>query len=336
MRTLLNSTIHSPQARLSSLSTDMAKSTAALCKPTENRTAEDVAEIVQDYHLACLSRQLSLVGRREVLSGKAKFGIFGDGKELAQIALAKVFQPGDWRAGYYRDQTFMLALGLMTPAQFFAQLYANTDVNAEPMSGGRSMVSHFATRLLDEAGQWRPQLDLYNSSADVSPTAGQMARLVGLAYASRLYREIPELQQFPNFSHNGNEVAFGTIGNASCAQGLFWEALNAIGVLNAPAVISIWDDEYGISVPNEYQLAKPNLSALLTGFQRTKTGRGFDLYQVRGWDYASLLAIYAQATQIARDQHIPAIIHVTEMTQPQGHSTSGSHARYKAKERLDW
>ena len=336
MRTLLNSTIHSPQARLPSLPTDRAKSTASLCKPTENRTAEDVAEIVQDYHLACLSRQLSLVGRREVLSGKAKFGIFGDGKELAQIALAKVFQPGDWRAGYYRDQTFMLALGLMTPAQFFAQLYANTDVNAEPMSGGRSMVSHFATRLLDEAGQWRPQLDLYNSSADVSPTAGQMARLVGLAYASRLYREIPELQQFPNFSHNGTEVAFGTIGNASCAQGLFWEALNAIGVLNAPAVISIWDDEYGISVPNEYQLAKPNLSALLTGFQRTKTGRGFDLYQVRGWDYVSLLAIYAQATQIARDQHIPAIIHVTEMTQPQGHSTSGSHARYKAKERLDW
>jgi pyruvate/2-oxoglutarate/acetoin dehydrogenase E1 component/TPP-dependent pyruvate/acetoin dehydrogenase alpha subunit len=294
-------------------------------------------EVLHDYKLAYTSRQVSLIGRREVLSGNAKFGIFGDGKEIAQIALAKVFQPGDFRSGYYRDQTLMFALGISTPAQFFAQLYAHTDVEAEPCSAGRAMNAHFATRLVDEQGGWRSQVDQYNTAADMSPTAAHMPRLVGLAHASRMYREVEELRQFTQFSHNGDEVAFGTIGNASCAEGLFWESVNAIGVLGAPAVISIWDDGYGISVPNEYQVTKGDLSAILRGFQREPgSTKGFDLYTVRGWDYLGLLDVYERAARTARTDHVPVIIHVTEMTQPQGHSTSGSHERYKSRERLAW
>lgn len=296
-----------------------------------------ISAAIQDYRLAYLSRQVSLIGRREVLGGRAKFGIFGGGKELPQIAMAKCFRPGDHRAGYYRDQTLAFALGISTPAEFFAQLYANPDVSQEPASGGRSMNAHFATRFIDADGRWLPQTERYNSSADISPTAGQMPRLVGLAYASRLYREVEELQAMTDFSHNGDEVAFGTIGNASCAEGLFWEAINAIGVLQSPAVISIYDDGYGISVPNEFQITKGNLSALLEGFRREPgSRRGFDLYAVPGWDYRQLVQTYQRAANNARTHHIPAIIHVTEMMQPQGHSTSGSHERYKPEERLDW
>ncbi|MDX1614102.1 MAG: thiamine pyrophosphate-dependent enzyme [Candidatus Promineifilaceae bacterium] len=300
-------------------------------------TKLDADIILADYRLAWMSRQASLIGRREVLSGKAKFGIFGDGKELPQIALAKVFRPGDFRSGYYRDQTLMLALGQTTVEQLFAQLYAHADVAAEPNMAGRSMNAHFATRLLDESGHWRDQLAQPNTSADVSPTGSQMPRLVGLGYASRLYRHLEDLHSYTRFSDHGNEVAFGTIGNASTAEGLFWEAVNAIGVLQAPVVLSIWDDEYGISVPNEYQMTKGNISALLSGFQREEgTQDGFDIYVVPGWDYPALRRTYERAATIARQQHIPAIVHVIELTQPQGHSTSGSHERYKSEERLAW
>ena len=294
-------------------------------------------EILRDYHIAVLSRQVSRLGRREVMSGRARFGAFGAGKEVAQLALAQVFRPGDFRAGYYRDQTWMFALDMTTPEAFFAQLYAHTDIAAEPTSGGRSMVSHFGTRLLDEAGAWQSQVDRYNSSADISCTAAQMPRLVGLAYASRLYREVEELQKFSEFSQQGNEIAFGAIGNASCAQGMFWEAINAIGVLRAPAVISIWDDDYGISVPNRFQLMGGDLTTLLEGFRRREeSDQGYDLYRVPGWDYPALVEAYTQAADQARQQHTPALIHVVEMTQPQGHSTSGSHERYKSTERLAW
>jgi len=296
--------------------------------------ATGAATALADYRLACLSRQLSLVARREVHTGRAKFGAFGDGKEVAQVALARAFRPGDWRAGYYRDQTLMLALGLLEPTGYFAQIYAHTDVDADPATGGRSMLGHYGGRLLDEAGNWLPQHDRYNSSADISPTAGQMPRLVGLAYASRLYRELPELHHLTTFSQQGAEVAFGIIGNASCAEGMFWEALNAIGVLRVPAVVSIWDDGYGISVPNDLQIMGGDLSAVLAGFQRRGDGPGFDLYRVHGWDYPALLDVYAQAATNARTGHIPAIVHVVEMTQPQGHSTSGSHERYKPAQRL--
>lgn len=289
------------------------------------------------YALAYRSREVSLLGRREVLSGRAKFGIFGDGKETAQIALAHSFKKGDWRSGYYRDQTWMFALGQTTLQQFFAQLYANVDVVAEPNSGGRLMNAHFASRSLDENGEWRDQTEMINVAADLSPTAAQMPRLVGLAYASRLYRELDELQELTKFSRNGNEVAFGTIGNASCAEGLFWEAVNAIGVLKSPAVISIWDDEYGISVHNKDQIVKENLSELLSGFQRTEDSEtGYDVYTVPGWNYPAMVETYQKAVRIAREEHVPAIIHVTELTQPQGHSTSGSHERYKSAERLAW
>lgn len=301
------------------------------------RPALATTEILEHYRIAVLSRQVSRLGQREVFSGRAKFGVFGAGKELAQLALARVFRPGDFRAGYYRDQTLMFALGLTTPEAFFAQLYAHADSVVEPASGGRSMVSHFATRLLDAQGHWQPQVDRYNSSADISCTAGQMPRLVGLAYASRLYREVEELRRFSDFSYDGNEVAFGTIGNASCAQGMFWEAINAIGVLQAPAVISIWDDEYGISVTNRHQFLGGDLTALLQGFERQPgCDQGFHLYRVAGWNYPALIEAYEQAAANARQQHIPAIIHVVEMTQPQGHSTSGSHERYKSPERLAW
>ena len=293
-------------------------------------------EVLADYRLAYRSRQASLIGRREVLSGKAKFGIFGDGKELANIAMAKVFRKGDWRSGYYRDQTFMLAIGEHNFDEFFAQLYAHADVKAEPATGGRAMNAHFATRSLNDDGSWKRLADIYNSSSDISPTGSQMPRLVGLAYASKLYRELTQLKDFTQFSHNGNEVAFGTIGNASCAEGMFWETVNAVGVLQAPMVLSIWDDEYGISVPNKVQLAG-DLSELLSGFQRDKDGDGgYEIFTVAGWDYPALIETYTKAESIARNKHVPVIIHVKELTQPQGHSTSGSHQRYKSPERLNW
>lgn len=291
-------------------------------------------DVLADYRLAYRSRQASLIGRREVLSGKAKFGIFGDGKELAQIAMAKAFQKGDFRSGYYRDQTFMFAIGEHNFDEFFAQLYAHADLKAEPATAGRAMNAHFATRLLNADGSWKDLAAQYNTSSDISPTASQMPRLVGLAQASKLYREIKELKGLTQFSNNGNEVAFGTIGNASCAEGMFWETVNAIGVLQVPTVLSIWDDGYGISVPNELQLTA-DLSRLLSGFQRSEGGAdGFDIYTVPGWNYSALIEAYAKAAATARKQHVPAIIHVNELTQPQGHSTSGSHERYKTPERL--
>jgi len=297
----------------------------------------DVKDILKDYYTGYASRQASYAGRREVMAGKAKFGIFGDGKELPQLALARAFRPGDWRSGYYRDQTLMFALGVHTLDEFFAQLYAHADLEHEPATGGRAMNAHFATRTLNPDGTWKAQVEMANSSADVSPTGSQMPRLVGLAYASRLYREIEELKQFTQFSKNGEEVAFGTIGNASTSEGMFWEALNAIGVLRAPAVITIYDDEYGISVSNEHQMLKGDLSALLQGFCRAPGSReGYDLYTVRGWDYPALIEAYRAATENARREHLPAILHIIELTQPQGHSTSGSHERYKSKERLEW
>ncbi len=294
------------------------------------------AEVLNDYKLAFESRQASLLGRKEVLTGKAKFGIFGDGKEVAQIAMAKAFKHGDTRSGYYRDQTFMFATGMNTVQQFFAQLYAHTDVEAEPNSGGRSMNGHFGSRLLDDQGNWLPQTDRYNSSSDISPTAGQMPRLLGLALASKLYRQNPELHQFTNFSNKGNEVAFGTIGNASTSEGGFWEVINAAGVLQVPMVMSVWDDGYGISVPAKYQTTKENISTILKGFNSDENGVGVDIYNAKGWDYAELCRVYQEAVEHSRTNHRPVLIHVNEVTQPQGHSTSGSHERYKSKERLQW
>jgi len=292
-------------------------------------------QILRDYRWVAQSRQASLVGRREVMSGRAKFGIFGDGKEVAQVAWARAFRQGDFRSGYYRDQTLMFALDQAEIRQFFAQLYAHADLAFEPMSGGRSMANHFATRLLDTDGRWRSQTAGYNSSADLSPTGSQMPRLVGLAYASRLYRELPGLHSLTGFSRGGDEVAWGTIGNATCAEGMFWEAINAIGVLRGPMVLSIWDDEYGISVPNELQLAKTNLTDLLAGFQRAPGAKdGLEIRTVRGWDYPALVDAYVDLADLARREHVPCILHVTELTQPQGHSTSGSHERYKSKRRL--
>jgi len=293
-------------------------------------------QVLADYRLAFRSRQASLIGRREVLNGKAKFGIFGDGKELAQLAMAKVFRKGDFRSGYYRDQTFMFAIGEHDFDEFFAQLYAHADLKAEPATGGRGMNAHFATRLLNADGSWKDLADQYNTSSDLSPTAAQMPRLVGLGYASKLYRQLKELKDLSQFSHNGSEVAFGTIGNASCAEGMFWEAVNAIGVLQAPVLLSIWDDDYGISVPNEFQLTA-DISRLLGGFQRSKGGDdGYDIYTVAGWDYPALIETYVKAAEIVRIDHVPTIIHVKELTQPQGHSTSGSQERYKPAERLKW
>src|SRR5579859_155808 len=293
--------------------------------------------ILEDYRVAFRSRQASLIGRKEVLTGKAKFGIFGDGKEVAQLAMARAFRKGDWRSGYYRDQTFMFALGIATLEEFFAQLYAHADVERDPWSGGRSMNAHFASRLLNPDGSWKNQAEGYNVSADVSPTASQMPRLVGLAWASKLYRELDGLQAMTQFSRKGGEIAWGTIGNASCAEGMFWESINAAGVMQIPMLVSIWDDGYGISVPNEFQITKGNLSELLKGFQREpKQKSGFDVYAVKGWDYPALCETYIHASSIVRGEHVPAIIHVTEITQPQGHSTSGSHERYKSKERLHW
>ena len=303
----------------------------------QTRTQFTRESILDDYRTAYRSRQASLIGRKEVLTGKAKFGIFGDGKEVAQLALARAFRKGDWRSGYYRDQTFMLALGIATLEQLFAQLYAHADVEHDPWSGGRSMNAHFAGRLLNPDGSWKPQTENYNISADVSPTASQMPRLVGLAYASKLYRLLAELKSMTAFSRNGDEIAWGMIGNASCAEGMFWESINAAGVLQAPMIVSIWDDNYGISVPNEFQITKGNISELLKGFQRDpKQKQGYDIYTVKGWDYPALCETYIAAASIVRWEHVPAIIHVTDLTQPQGHSTSGSQERYKSKERLEW
>jgi len=293
-------------------------------------------EILNDFRIANESRETSLLGRREVLTGKAKFGIFGDGKEIAQIALAKQFMPGDFRSGYYRDQTFMMAAGLLTIEQFFAQLYAHTSTEAEPASAGRQMNGHYATRSLNEDGSWKNIAEQKNSSADISPTAGQMPRLLGLAYASKFYRNNKQLHDRTQFSKQGNEVAFGTIGDASTSEGLFWETVNAAGVVQVPMVLSVWDDGHGISVSKKYQTTKESISEVLSGFQRTETQAGYEIFKVRGWDYSSLILTYEKAVEIAREQHIPVLIHVEEMTQPQGHSTSGSHERYKSKDRLQW
>jgi len=295
-----------------------------------------VKEILADYRLAVESREASLIGRKEVFMGKAKFGIFGDGKELAQIAMAKVFRKGDFRAGYYRDQTFMFAIGELTVQQYFAQLYAHTSVEADPASAGRLMNGHYATRFLDDSGKLKALTELKNSSADISPTAGQMPRLLGLAYASKLFRHNPALKEFTGLSNNGNEIAFGTIGNASTSEGMFFEAINAAGVLQVPMLTSIWDDDYGISVPQEYHTTKGSISRALAGLQRTETEKGFEIMTVKGWDYPALIEAYLKAEKICREEHVPILFHVQEMTQPQGHSTSGSHERYKSKERLAW
>jgi 2-oxoisovalerate dehydrogenase E1 component len=306
-------------------------------KTVKSRFSEKkIATILKDYRLGWASREASLIGRKEVFMGKAKFGIFGDGKEVAQIAMAKVFRDGDFRAGYYRDQTLMLAINELTLQQYFAQLYAHTDVNADPASAGRLMNGHYATRMLDETGAFKDLTKHKNSSSDVSPTASQMPRLVGLAYASRLFRHNPALQSFTGLSHNGNEIAFGTIGNASTSEGMFFEAINAAGVLQVPMLTAVWDDAYGISVPEEYQTTKGSISKILEGFQRKPGENGFELYQVNGWDYEALIKTFEEAEKVCREEHVPVLVHVTEMTQPQGHSTSGSHERYKSKERLKW
>ncbi len=293
-------------------------------------------EVLNDYTIAVTSRECSLLGRREVLTGKAKFGIFGDGKEVPQLAWAKAFRNGDWRSGYYRDQTFMMAIGKLTIEQFFAGLYAHTDIKADPMSAGRQMGGHFGTHSLNEDGSWKNLTQQKNSSADISPTAGQMPRLLGLAQASKIFRNVPGLQHKTQFSINGDEVAWGTIGNASTSEGLFWETINAAGVLQVPMVMSVWDDEYGISVHAKHQTTKENISEILMGFQRTEEADGYEIIRVKGWDYAELVDAYQKAAKIAREEHVPVLIHVLELTQPQGHSTSGSHERYKSPERLQW
>ncbi len=292
--------------------------------------------VINDYRIAFESRQASILGRREVLTGKAKFGIFGDGKEVPQLAMAKAFKAGDWRSGYYRDQTFAFATGISTMKQFFAQLYADQTNNADPFSGGRQMNSHFATKSIDGDGMWNDLTKMKNCSADISPTGGQMARLVGLAYASKLYRNNKDFSKKNKFSVNGNEVAFGTIGNASTSEGVFFEAINAAGVLQIPMAISIWDDNYGISVPAKFQTTKEDISEVLKGFQREKNNPGYEIFKVKGWDYPALCEVYDEAIAVCREEHVPVMIHVTELTQPQGHSTSGSHERYKSKKRLAW
>jgi len=303
---------------------------------TKNMSFNDFKnEIINDYTIAVISRECSLLGRREVLTGKAKFGIFGDGKEIPQLAWAKAFRNGDFRSGYYRDQTFMMAIGELTIQQFFAGLYGHNDIDADPMTAGRQMGGHFGTHSLDQDYNWKDLTKQKNSSADISPTAGQMPRLLGLAQASKIYRNVKGID-FTNFSINGNEVAWGTIGNASTSEGLFFETINAGGVIQVPMVISVWDDEYGISVPAKYQTTKENISEILKGFQRDKDSNGYEILRVKGWDYPSLINVYEEASKIAREQHVPVLIHVQELTQPQGHSTSGSHERYKNHERLTW
>jgi pyruvate/2-oxoglutarate/acetoin dehydrogenase E1 component/TPP-dependent pyruvate/acetoin dehydrogenase alpha subunit len=310
-----------------------AAATPAVRAPARLRLTH--AEIVADYRLAFRSRVASVSGRREVLTGKAPFGIFGDGKEIAQLAMAKVFRPGDWRTGYYRDQTFMFATGMSDLPKFFGQLYTNTDVETEPASAGRQMVSHFATRILGPDGRWKKLAESMQSAADLSPVAAHMPRALGLAYASKLYRLDPALREAaPGFSAKGEELTFATIGNAGTSEGLFWETMNAAGVLQVPMLVSVWDDGYGISVPSKLQTTKSSISAALAGFQREPTAAGFEIRVVRGWDYPALVDTYAEVAELVRHEQAPALIHVVEMTQPQGHSTSGSHERYKTKERL--
>lgn len=294
--------------------------------------------VLDDFRLINLSRQTSLLGRKEVLTGKAKFGIFGDGKELAQVALSKVFENGDFRSGYYRDQTFMMAIGELSIQQYFAGLYGHTDLELEPMSAGRQMGGHFATHSLNADGSFKNLVNQKNSSSDISPTGGQMPRLLGLAYASHFYRTNTDLQtgKFLNYSNKGNEIAFGTIGDASTSEGLFWETINAAGVLQIPMLISVWDDGQGISVPKKYQTTKESISEILKGFQRENGGKGYEIFKTKGWDYAHLCETYEKAAKICREEHVPVLVHVEEVTQPQGHSTSGSHERYKSKERLQW
>ena len=304
--------------------------------PEKDISYKDFREqILQDYRTAVLSRECSLLGRREVLTGKAKFGIFGDGKELPQLAMARAYRNGDFRSGYYRDQTFMMALGLLTPKDFFHGLYATTDISLEPMSAGRQMGGHFGTYSLNEDGSWKDLTAQPNSSPDISPTAAQMPRLLGLAQASKIYRNLKSVPS-EGFSNQGNEVAWGTIGNASTSEGHFFETINAAGVLQVPMIVSVWDDAYGISVPAEYQTTKEDISEILKGFQRTETAPGYEIFKVQGWDYTALIHTYENAADIAREDHVPVLIHVTELTQPQGHSTSGSHERYKSDERLKW
>ncbi|MCB9015336.1 MAG: transketolase [Lentimicrobiaceae bacterium] len=293
-------------------------------------------EILNDYRIAFESRQASLLGRREVLTGKGKFGIFGDGKEIPQLAMARVFKNGDWRSGYYRDQTFMMASGMMTLEEFFAQIYGDTDTRINPGTAGRVMNNHFATRSLDNHGHWKKLTLQKNSSADISPTAGQMPRLLGLALASKLYRKTENAEISHGFSVSGNEVAFGTIGDASTSEGHFFETINAAGVLQVPMAISVWDDGWGISVPNKYQTTKQNISEVLKGFEADENNPGYRIYKAKGWDYPTLIETYRKGVEICRNEHVPVLFHIHELTQPQGHSTSGSHERYKSKERLDW
>ncbi len=303
----------------------------------EKMTLEEVREeILRDYELVHRSREASLLGRKEVLTGKAKFGIFGDGKELAQVCMAKQFRLGDWRSGYYRDMTFMFAIGELTVQQWFAQLYAHADLAHEPASGGRQMNGHFATRSLDEQGNWKDLTQQYNSSPDISPTAGQMPRLLGLAQASKMFRQNKALHSYAHLSDLGNEVAFGTIGDASTSEGPFWETMNAAGVLQVPLAMSVWDDGWGISVSKDHQTTKGSISTLLQGFQKEEGTNGIRIHKTKAWDYASLNRVYEEAIAQCREEHVPCLIHVEEVTQPQGHSTSGSHERYKSNELLEW
>jgi len=292
--------------------------------------------VLNDFRMACISRETSLLGRKEVLGGKAKFGIFGDGKEIAQVAMAKFFRPGDFRSGYYRDQTFMLAAGLASVEQIFAQLYADPDISRDPFSAGRQMNCHFATRMVDENGHWLNLAELKNISGDIAPTAGQMPRALGLAFASKAFRNIEQLKSFKNLSDNGNEVCFATIGDASTSEGHFWETINAAGVLQVPLAIFVWDDGYGISVPRKYQTTKASVSDALSGMQKTDDTNGIIIYKVKGWDYAGMCEVFEEGINTARKEHTPVLFHVEEITQPQGHSTSGSHERYKSPERLEW
>ncbi|MBL0273758.1 MAG: transketolase [Chitinophagaceae bacterium] len=292
--------------------------------------------VLNDFQTACISREASLLGRKEVLGGKAKFGIFGDGKEIAQVAMAKFFQPGDFRSGYYRDQTFMFAAGLANVEQFFSQLYADPDINHDPFSAGRQMNSHFASRMVDENGEWLNLVDFKNVSSDIAPTAGQMPRALGLAFASKSFREIDVLKDYKNLSRGGNEVCFVTIGDASTSEGHFWETMNAAGVLQVPLAVFVWDNGYGISVPIKYQTTKGSISEALSGMQKKEGENGFNIYKVKGWDYAGMCEVFEEGIRQARETHIPVLFHVEEITQPQGHSTSGSHERYKSQERLIW
>ncbi|MEO7922848.1 MAG: thiamine pyrophosphate-dependent enzyme, partial [Chitinophagaceae bacterium] len=293
-------------------------------------------EVLNDFRTICISREISLLGRKEVLGGKAKFGIFGDGKEVAQAAMAKFFQPGDFRSGYYRDQTFMLASGLATAEQIFAQLYADPNLDHEPFSAGRQMNCHFATKMVDEKGDWLGLAGLKNISSDIAPTGGQMPRALGLAFASRVFREVEQLRDHKKLSNNGNEVCFATIGDASTSEGHFWETINAAGVLQVPLAVFVWDDGYGISVPKEYQTTKASVSDALAGMQKKDDSNGINIYKVKGWDYAGMCEVFEEGIRLAREKHVPALFHVEEITQPQGHSTSGSHERYKDAARLEW